>query len=312
MKKILFAIYMIAIIVSISAQTRIAVLPFTAGENVAASDKEFLSETFMMEMFGGGKFIVLERMQLDRTMKELSIQNTDEFDDQSAVEIGKLSGAEQVYFGSVFLIGSQYHITIRCVDIKTGTIMFAKKGIAEDMKQADSICKKMAMQIIDGDTSSAVVQVKLTAKEREVKEEWLDTKYNVSTFNYHEMKHCFNISIACGIVKAIFGTALLGTGIGLVTGFTTSDLNPFLSGRMGDNQAWVGFGLGLGFGVLCLFPGLALPISCITDFLRAKHISDIYEKSTGKRLVSFLSRTSIGGGYDWNNKEIKIAMAIKL
>ena len=124
--------------------------------------------------------------------------------------------------------------------------------------------------------------------------------------------HCFNISIACGIVKAIFGTALLGTGIGLVTGFTTTDLNPILSNRIGDNQAWVGFGLGLGFGVLSLFPGLALPISCMSDFLRAKHIADIYEKSTGKRLVSFLSRTSIGGGYDWNNKEIRVAMAIRL
>ena len=103
MKKSLITAFMLIIIMVVSAQTRIAVLPFTAGENVAASDKEYLSETFMMEMFGGGKFIVLERMQLDRTLKELSMQNTDEFDDQSAVEIGKLSGAEQVYFGSDLL-----------------------------------------------------------------------------------------------------------------------------------------------------------------------------------------------------------------
>ena len=40
--------------------------------------------------------------------------------------------------------------------------------------------------------------------------------------------------------------------------------------------------------------------------------NSIYRKTTSQRLFSFLQRTTFGGGYDWENKEITMAMAVKL
>ncbi|MBR3731008.1 MAG: hypothetical protein IKN25_00030, partial [Spirochaetales bacterium] len=64
-------------------------------------------------------------------------------------------------------------------------------------------------------------------------------------------------------------------------------------------------------GLPVLISGCIIAPFCSIPFLVASRIAQIYRKTSGQRL-SFFERSSIGGGYDWEKKEVTIAMAIKL
>lgn len=314
MKRKLFIILLsVSIGMCISAQTRIAILPFSAGENVAKSDMSFLTEEFTLAMVSSDKYTVLERMQLDKAMKELQLQNSDDFDETQAAEVGKLAGAEQVFFGNVYLMAGQYNVSVRCVDIKTGAITFAKKGVSPDEKTLVAVCKKMALQIVSGDTSSSTVKIELTAKERNVKENYLDLKWGISATNKDDMKMQFKRNLACGITLAAVGVTHFLSGI-IVTSVMCGEINPVYNSGIIDHyeQNPVFMIIGCVVGVQLLVSSLIITPICALPFAIAKHVKSIYEKSTGEKLLAFLQKTTFGGGYDWEKNEVTVAMAIKL
>ncbi len=286
-------IFIFASVFVISAQSRIAILPFSAGENVIKSDMAYMTEEFTLAMVSSGKYTVLERVQLDKAMKELQLQNSDDFDESQAAEIGKLAGAEHVFVGSVYRIAGLYNVSVRCVDIQTGAITFAKKGETTDARALAAICKKIAFQIVCGDTTSSTVKIELTVRERKVKENYLDYKWNISATNKEEMSYYFKRNIAGGAALAAIGGTFLISGIVVTSLFFLAPFN-FFSGPV------------------VLVGGVIITPICALPFAVAKHIRSIYEKSTGEKLMSFLQRTSVGGGYNWENKEVTVAMAIRL
>lgn len=328
MRKYFIICIMAFAVFGISAQTRIAILQFNAGENVAKSDMSYLTEEFTMAMVSSDKFIVLERMQLDKAMKELRLQNSDGFDETQAAEVGKLAGAEQVFFGSVYRMADQYNVSVRCVDIKTGAITFAKKGISPDEKTLVAVCKKMAFQIVSGDTSSSTVKIELTAKERKIKENYLDLKWGISATNKEDMTMQFKRNLACGITLASVGVTHLLVGA-IMTGVMCSPIFPqetkHSSGYYSeysyvDNSYYVTtytfdpvcIIIGCVVGIQLILSGIIITPICALPFSVAKNVRSIYEKSTGEKLLAFMKRTTFGGGYDWENKEVTVAMAIKL
>lgn len=328
MRKCFIICIMAFTVCSISAQTRIAILPFSAGENVVKSDMSYLTEEFTLEMVSSDKYIVLERVELKKAMKELQLQNSDEFDETQAAEVGKLAGAEQVFFGSVYLMAGQYNVSVRCVDIRTGAITFAKKGISSDEKTLVAVCKKMALQIVSGDTSSSTVKIELTAKERKVKEYYLDWKQGISATNKQDMSMLFKRNLACGITLASVGVAHLLAGI-IVTSVMCSPIFPYerhVSSHYYNGIEYVDDSyykteydfsmlfiiIGCTVGVQLLVSSAIITPLCALPFAKAKHVKSIYEKSTGDKLLAFMHRASFGGGYDWENKEVTVAMAIRL
>ena len=328
MRKCFIICIMAFTVCSISAQTRIAILPFSAGENVVKSDMSYLTEEFTLEMVSSDKYIVLERVELKKAMKELQLQNSDEFDETQAAEVGKLAGAEQVFFGSVYLMAGQYNVSVRCVDIRTGAITFAKKGISSNEKTLVAVCKKMALQIVSGDTSSSTVKIELTAKERKVKEYYLDWKQGISATNKQDMSMLFKRNLACGITLASIGATHLLAGI-IVTCVMCSPIFPYerhVSSSYYNGIEYVDDSyytteytqsalfviIGCAVGVQLLVSSAIITPLCALPFAKAKHIKSIYEKSTGEKLLAFIQRTSFGGSYDWVHKEVTAAMAIRL
>ena len=101
-KKIILVLFInIAVCSILQAQTRIAVLQFT-DDKISKSSMAYLTEIFTVEMVNSRKFTVVERARLDAALKEMQMQSGDMFDESSAVELGKMSGAEMVFFGSIF------------------------------------------------------------------------------------------------------------------------------------------------------------------------------------------------------------------
>lgn len=306
MKKKFFCLILIMIIsiISVSAQTRIAVLPFSPGDNIDKSNVTYLTQEFTLAMLTSDKYIVLERMELDKAMKELQLQNSDDFDETQAAEVGKLAGAEQVFFGNVYSIAGQYTVSVRCVDIRTGAITFAKKGVSPDDKTLIAVCKKIALQIVSGDTSSSTVKIEFTAKERKIKENYIEQKCGISPTNKEDMLMQYKRNLACGITLAAVGVTHLLAGIITISALCSYDgIN---------NTNGMGMIIGPVVGIQLLVSSIIITPICALPFMVAKHVKSIYDKSTGEKLMSFFQRTTLGTGYNWDKKEVTVAMAIRL
>ena len=77
-------------------EKRVAILPFSVKGNFDALYAEVAQDNFTTELIKGGAYRVVERSQLDKAMKELKFQSGNDFDETSAMEVGKLAGAEIV------------------------------------------------------------------------------------------------------------------------------------------------------------------------------------------------------------------------
>ncbi len=166
----------------------------------------------------------------------------------------------------------------------------------------------------------------LTEKEIKFKEKILD-KNNIDPSDKEQMYKQFKKHLTAGIVQVAISEALL---IPLGTVFVALTTLDILRDTLGydtigatryNNGKWSWYnGPSFGSGSFILLPisatmllvGLIIdPLSAI-HFIRAGRTYSIYRKTTGEKLLSFLQRTTFGGGYDWENKEVTMAMTIKL
>ncbi|MBR6200211.1 MAG: hypothetical protein IKQ61_08125 [Spirochaetales bacterium] len=167
----------------------------------------------------------------------------------------------------------------------------------------------------------------LTDKEVKFKEKILD-KNGIDPSNKEQMHKQFKKHLTAGIVQAAVSEALLIPLGSVFTVLTTLNIlydtigydDPYGNSRRWNGKlAWYRgpfFGNGsyilLPIAVSMLLVGLIIdPLSAI-HFIRAGRTYSIYKKTTGQRLMSFIQRTSFGGGYDWESKEVNVTMAIKL
>lgn len=77
------------------------------------------------------RFIGLERAALSQVIREQSLQMSDEFDDDQAVKVGRLAGADYICTSSVNSANDfEYRIVYRLVNVETG------ETIASERKKA--------------------------------------------------------------------------------------------------------------------------------------------------------------------------------
>ncbi|OGS38479.1 MAG: hypothetical protein A2551_06230 [Elusimicrobia bacterium RIFOXYD2_FULL_34_30] len=120
----------------ITGKTKVAVMDFESmGRDVKENSLGLsVSDTLRTILFNTKKFDVVERNFLVKLLEEQKLQLSGIVDSETAVQIGKLSGAGKLIVGSVSRIGSKYTINTRLIDIKTGSVEKAESltGKSED------------------------------------------------------------------------------------------------------------------------------------------------------------------------------------
>lgn len=106
-------------------KTRIAIISF---DNVGPQAKKQdigrgITELLTTDLVQSGLFIVLERKQLEKVLKEQSLSLTGLIDPRSASQVGKLLGAEAILCGTVSEMGDFYDINARVIDVQTAEIL---------------------------------------------------------------------------------------------------------------------------------------------------------------------------------------------
>jgi hypothetical protein len=108
------------IITRLPPRTTIAVVSISSRDVDAA---EFVLEELAYVIVSAGGFKVVDRKSLDAIRSEVEFQSSGDVDDDSAVSIGKLLGANIVITGSISGSGSTRRLRLKALDVMTAEIV---------------------------------------------------------------------------------------------------------------------------------------------------------------------------------------------
>jgi len=149
MIKKFFCVVIILSAVSLSAQEkmRIAIMDLKA-DGVPERNARAISNMLRTDLVNSGKFIVVERGQMDAILKEQGFQKTGCTDQECAVEIGKLISVRKMMIGEVTEAAGALYITVRIVDIEKSVIEFAEKEIVPEGGRLDLAVNGLSSKIM--------------------------------------------------------------------------------------------------------------------------------------------------------------------
>ena len=85
-------------------------------------EAEFAEEQLIYFLVQNGKYRIVERKDLDIIRTEQNFQLSGDVDDETAVSIGKMAGAEIVITGTILPFGMDKYLNLRALDVQTAQI----------------------------------------------------------------------------------------------------------------------------------------------------------------------------------------------
>jgi hypothetical protein len=107
------------VMAKLTPRSRIAVVAVTARDPEIS---EFIAGELEFIMVSKG-FTLIDRSQLDAIRKEQALQFSGEVDDEQAVSIGKLAGADVIITGAVTGSGNLRRLRLRALNTQTGQLL---------------------------------------------------------------------------------------------------------------------------------------------------------------------------------------------
>ncbi len=108
---------------------------------------ELITENFTEAVTKSSKFIVVERNSLNKIYSEQNLSYNEEFNQSKAVKLGELLGANIVILGKISLLNGSYLITVKGVDVETGSLKFSESISTKDIKLLATISKEIGYSI---------------------------------------------------------------------------------------------------------------------------------------------------------------------
>lgn len=168
----LFILFVVASLAATTAQAqqKIAVLDFKAGTGVGQGDVDGISAIFGTYFIDPAKFALVERTQIDRAIAEQGFQKSS-LTQQQMVRIGQILNLTKIVIGDVNVVGGQYNVDVRIVDVQSGAVnatdgaTWAKGSSYRELMSglAGRLKTKMFSPTASISTSSTQSQVPMTA-----------------------------------------------------------------------------------------------------------------------------------------------------
>ncbi len=102
-----------------------------------------VTDLMRSNMVDTGRFVVVERSQMDAIFKEQALQQTGCTDSACAVEMGKMLSANKVLVGEINKLGTDIVITVRMVDVEKGVAEFSTNEKAKNIEEIDKAVKTL-------------------------------------------------------------------------------------------------------------------------------------------------------------------------
>jgi TolB-like protein len=113
-------------VTQVGERLAIAVLPF---DNKGEAQKLTLSVTdrLVTQLVNLRRFKVMERAALEKVLKEQKLQTSGIVDEKTAVNVGKIAGADAIIIGDVNIVGGITMVSARVIDTETSETIVAKE-----------------------------------------------------------------------------------------------------------------------------------------------------------------------------------------
>ena len=121
-KVLVFAITLLIAGTTNAQQIKIAVMELRAGSNVNQSEIEGLSGMLSTALDNTGRFILVERNQIDKVIKEQGFQKSSLTNAQVA-KVGNVLGVNKILIGDVTKVFGEYNVDIRIIDASSGQVL---------------------------------------------------------------------------------------------------------------------------------------------------------------------------------------------
>jgi TolB-like protein len=123
-------------VTQVGSRLAIAVLQFESkGEaqklNVSVTDK------LVTQLVNLRRFKVMERAALEKILKEQKLQMSGVVDEKTAVNVGKIAGADAIIIGDVNIVGGFAKVSARVIDTETSETIVAKEEQAQGVSVED-------------------------------------------------------------------------------------------------------------------------------------------------------------------------------
>ncbi|MBI9109136.1 MAG: hypothetical protein JEZ04_20495 [Spirochaetales bacterium] len=89
-----------------------------------------------------GKVRVIERKHVEEILDEYKFQSSALIDEETAIEVGKLSGAEIIVIGSINRVGGTFYLNIKLIDVKTAEIIGSNIARADRESEFLDMCNE--------------------------------------------------------------------------------------------------------------------------------------------------------------------------
>jgi len=113
-------------------------------QNVNPSVALVVTELLRNNLFSTGKYLVLERANMDKLLKEQRFQSSGCTTTECAIEVGKLLNMKEMVVSSVNKLGSKYMISARMVDVESGELTITATAECYSENDLSDACKEIA------------------------------------------------------------------------------------------------------------------------------------------------------------------------
>jgi TolB-like protein len=141
---------LVALAAGVSAETNkmsIAVLQLDAN-GVAYGEARALTDRLRSELFGVGRFDVLERDKMDALLTEQKLQGSGYTASRGLIELGRLINVNGIVSGSIGKLGAKYLLNARLVDVETGMILAtAAEECACPLEELTAVLNRVAQRL---------------------------------------------------------------------------------------------------------------------------------------------------------------------
>lgn len=224
MKKVFLAVCLAAIMAFpalAGEKMTMAIMDFEA-RDVPRSDAIKVSELIRTELINTGEYILVERSQVDKILREQGFQMTGCTDVACAVQVGKLLSARKILVGSVMRIGDTITIAGRVVDVQQGINEFGEKVAVDSRNElvygVEQFCEKLSERITGKPSKKKKEEKKKTA-----------VKYYSYTYSSYDAVRDPTGWIALG---SFLAGGVICAGNAIAYKFKVSPLNTQIDGSM--------------------------------------------------------------------------------
>ncbi|MCI0512427.1 VWA domain-containing protein [candidate division KSB1 bacterium] len=128
----------------------LAVLDFqnTSGTPELDYLQKAIPQILVTDLIGAKKLTLIERSKLEQILKEHQLHLTGVIDDQTAIKIGKLIGANHLLYGTIFKVNTHLRLDASVCETETGKIIAAEKVESSENTDEIDLIDELARRIL--------------------------------------------------------------------------------------------------------------------------------------------------------------------